>query len=401
MDITALTTTAKILLSRLIRLDFKGIARLSRVNTMFDPRKIVQNFISIRELFLVKDIAIDTTVPTPLPERFTQLPCEFTWGTETISLSDWQRNRSVCAMVVLKNGDRVYEDYFNGTTEIDRRISWSVSKSFLSITIGTLYDQGHLPDLNTKIGEIVPNLQSGVYANATLANVLHMASGVAFNEDYLDFHSDINRMGRMIGTGGSMDAFAAGMTERAWAPGTYCHYVSVDTHVLGMVARAVSGKPLAELMKTNLFDKLGMEQPPYFITDSLSEPFILGGLNLTTRDYARFGLMVAQGGEIDGKRIVSQDWINQSTRNSAPPRDPARAAMPDGVLGYGYQWWLPPNAVQGEFFGIGIYGQYVYIDSARQVVIAINSADRNFKDGDGQITLNNIEFFRQIAASLE
>ena len=401
MDLAALATTAKILLSRLIRLDFQGIARLGRVNTMFDAAKITANFVSIRRLFLFKDVAVDTSAPTPLPERASPLPQSFRWGDQELTLSDWQRQRAVCGMVVLKDGERVYEDYFNGTTADDRRISWSVSKSFLSVTIGTLWDTGRLPDLETKIGDIVPALRESAYCDASLRNVLNMSSGVGFNEDYLDFHSDINRMGRLIGTGGSMDQFAIDMTVQDWVPGRYNHYVSVDTHVLGMVARQVSGKPLDELMRVAVFDKLGMEQAPYFVTDSLGEPFILGGLNLTTRDYARFGLMMAQEGEIGGRRIVSQDWVAQSTTQSAPPTDPKRAAMPDGVLGYGFQWWLPPNPAVGEFFGIGIYGQYVYVDTARQVVIAVNAADRSFKEGDGLVTLNNLDLYRQIAAHLE
>ena len=401
MDIKALAITLKIILSRLIRLDFVGINRLARVNTMFDADKITQNFVSIRSLFEFKDIDVDTSNPTPLPKIPQSLPKTLQWGDKSLSLADWQTQRSVCAMVVLKNGARAYEGYFNGTNTDDRRISWSMSKSVLSIAIGVLHDQGLLPPLDSKIGDLVPNLSQSAYANATLQNVLNMASGVAFNEDYLDFHSDINRLGRIIGIGGSMDKFAQNMTKQDWQPGAYNHYVSVDTHVLGMVVRHITGEPLADFIRKNVFDKLGMETAPYFVTDSFAEPFILGGLNLTTRDYARVGLMMAQGGEIGGNRIVSQDWITQSTQQSAPPPDPKRAAMVDGVLGYGYQWWLPPDAADGEYFAIGIYGQYIYIDTSRQVVIAINSADRDFKVGDGQITLNNLQFFRQIVAYLE
>lgn len=401
MDYKALFITLRIILSRLIRLDFVGINRLARVNTMFDADKITQNFVSIRDLFEYVDVEVDTANPSPLPLGVQPLPDSYLCGDETLSLSDWQIARSVCGMVVLKDGQRVYEDYFNDTTSQDRRISWSMSKSVLSIAMGVLHDAGRLPPLDTKIGDLVPSLQDSAYANASLQNVLNMSSGVAFNEDYLDFHSDINRLGRVIGVGGSMDAFAQSMADQAWPPGTYTHYVSVDTHVLGMVLRAVSGQPLATFLRDSVFAKLGMETPPYFVADSLYEPFILGGLNLTTRDYARIGLMMAQGGEINGTRIVSEDWIAQSTAQSAPPPDPHRAAMPDGVLGYGYQWWLPPDPAKGEFFAIGIYGQYIYVDAAQQVVIALNSADRDFKDGDGQVTLNNLQVFRQIAAHLE
>ena len=401
MDYRALAITLRIILSRLIRLDFVGINRLARVNTMFDADKIVQNFVSIRSLFEFKDIDVNTDAQAPLPKATQDLPRTYNLGDQTLSLLEWQTARSVCGMVVLKNGNRVYEEYFNDTSETDRRISWSMSKSVLSIALGVLHDQGRLPPLDTKIADLVPNLSNSAYASATLKNVLNMSSGVAFNEDYLDFHSDINRLGRIIGVGGSMDAFAQDMNAQSWTPGTYNHYVSVDTHVLGMVLRTVSGQPLADFLKGAVFDKLGMEAAPYFVTDSFGEPFILGGLNLITRDYARIGLMMAQGGEINGVRIVSQDWVTQSTEQSAPPPDPARAAMPDGVLGYGYQWWLPPNPAQGEYFAIGIYGQYIYVDTAHQVVIAINSADRDFKDGDGQITLNNLQLFRQIATHLE
>ena len=401
MDYSALFITLKIILSRLCRLDFIGILRLTRVNSMFDADKITDNFVSISDLFAFVNIDLDTSNPTFLPEQPKLLHNAIQWGDKTITLTEWQTARCVCGMVVLKGGARVYEGYFKGTVAEDRRISWSMSKSVLSIALGILHDQGRLPPLNRTIGEIIPRMRGSAYENASLQNVLNMSSGVAFNEDYLDFHSDINRLGRIIGVGGSMDAFAQSMKQQSWEPGTYNHYVSIDTHVLGMVLREVSGERLAEFIRYNIFAKLGMEATPYFVTDSLQEPFILGGLNLITRDYARIGLMMAQGGQIGGTRIVSANWVAQSTMQSAPPPDPVRAAMPDGVLGYGYQWWLPPVPSAGEYFAIGIYGQYIYVDTARNVVIAVNSADRGFKDGDGQVTLNNLQVFRQIATNLE
>ncbi len=72
-----------------------------------------------------------------------------------------------------------------------------------------------------------------------------------------------------------------------------------------MVLREVSGQPLDQFIRDSVFNKLGMETAPYFVADSLGEPFILGGLNLTTRDYARIGLMMVQGGGIAGRRVVS------------------------------------------------------------------------------------------------
>jgi CubicO group peptidase (beta-lactamase class C family) len=119
--------------------------------------------------------------------------------------------------------------------------------------------------------------------------------------------------------------------------------------------------------------------------------FVLGGLNLTTHDYALFWNMVANEGIAFGTRIVSEDWITQSTTPNAPT-----AA---GDIGYGYQWWIPVGASQGQFMGRGIYGQYIYIDRPKGVVIAVNGADRAFRD-DG-VADSNVAMFRAIAEALE
>ena len=117
---------------------------------------------------------------------------------------------------------------------------------------------------------------------------------------------------------------------------------------------------------------------------------MLGGLNMTTRDYARFGQMYAQGGEWNGKQVVPADWVTASTSPTAPT-----AA---GQIGYGYQWWIPVGAAEGEYMARGIYGQYIYVDTARDVVIATNAADRKFREAG--VSELNIKIFREIATSV-
>ena len=117
---------------------------------------------------------------------------------------------------------------------------------------------------------------------------------------------------------------------------------------------------------------------------------VRGGLNMRTRDYARFGLMIEQGGRWQGQQIVPEDWITASTQASAPTAE--------GAIGYGYQWWIPEGASDGEFMARGIYGQYIYIDRARGVVIATNAADRKFREPG--VSAQNIAIFRDIAQSL-
>ncbi len=119
----------------------------------------------------------------------------------------------------------------------------------------------------------------------------------------------------------------------------------IDTHVLGMVIRAATGKPIAGLMENRLIAPMGLEADAYYIADGTGEPFVLGGLNLTTRDYARMGQLVLE----DGRGIVPADWLAESTRRQAPAN---MAAM-----GYGYQWWVPPGQDGDEVLAQGIYGQ--------------------------------------------
>jgi CubicO group peptidase (beta-lactamase class C family) len=151
------------------------------------------------------------------------------------------------------------------------------------------------------------------YAGASIEDVLLMSSGVTFDEDYLDPSSDINKMGRVLALGRSMDAFTADLTETFQPAGSAWQYVSIDTHVLGMVLRGATGKSIPALLSEKVVAPLGLEAAPYYVTDGYGTAFVLGGLNMRTRDYARFGQMVLQDGKHNGRQIVPADWLRQST----------------------------------------------------------------------------------------
>lgn len=351
------------------------IRRLLAVNTLFDEGRIVANFSGMNRAFLHVPMAGGTASPLPQGPAMTA-PEGF---------EDWLTERRVTGIVVLHEGAVVKESYHLGTGASDLRISWSVAKSALSLLLGMLHEDGTIPDLDAPVTLYAPELSTSAYAGATIRQVLTMSSGVAFNEDYFDPNSDINRMGRVLALGGSMDGFTIGQSARRGAPGADWQYVSIDTHVLGMVLRGATGRSVPALMEERLFTPLGLERDPYFITDGDGVAFVLGGLNLTTRDYARLGQMVAQGGMWQGRQLVSPEWITQSTAPSAP----------EGAL-YGYQWWLPENPVPGEFYGRGVYGQFLWVDQNRNVVIAVNGADRGFRS-PGALE-STIAMFRAIAA---
>jgi CubicO group peptidase (beta-lactamase class C family) len=221
-----------------------------------------------------------------------------------------------------------------------------------------------------------------------------MSSGVKWNEDYLDFYSDINKMGRVLAIGGSLDHMTSELVNES-SPGKVFRYVSMDTHVIGMIVRRVSGKSLVELLQTTIWNTLGMESDAYWLIDSQSTEFALGGLNLTTRDYARFGRLLLNNGAFNGQQLISKAWIKAATTAQADYLQPQT-----GKLGYGYQIWLPPEAEKGEFFCVGVYGQYIYVNQKHNVVIVKNSADLGFLD-ELNSKQETIAFFREIVASLQ
>jgi len=222
----------------------------------------------------------------------------------------------------------------------------------------------------------------------SVQDILQMESGVAFDEDYFNPDSDINRMGRVIALGGALDDFTADLSVRDRVPGAAMKYVSMDTHVLGMVLRGATDQSIPDLMAEKLTGPMGIGAATY-LTDGEGVAFVLGGLNMTTRDYARMGLLVAQGGQLDGRQIVPEDWINISTVPSA--------LTEVGRMRYGYQWWMPADVRAGEIMAQGVYGQFVYIDRASKVVIAVNAADRAFREPG--VSESTIEMFRRIAAA--
>jgi CubicO group peptidase (beta-lactamase class C family) len=358
------------------------ITRLLAVNSLFSEERIVTNFSNMDAAFLTRPVPRGDGPVTPLPQGTPiTLPPE---------MRGWIVEADLTSLLVLKDGEILYEEYFLGTGPDDRRISWSIAKSYLSALFGTLVADGAI-DLDAPVTRYAPQLAGGAYDGASVRNVLQMSSGVTFNEDYLDFNSDINRMGRVLALGGLMDDFAAGLSETEAAPGARWQYVSIDTHVIGMVIRGATGRNVSELLSERILAPLGQEQDGYYVTDGAGVAFVLGGLNLTTRDYARFGLMIEQDGRLNGQQIVPADWIAESTAASAPTAE--------GQIGYGYQWWIPVGARDGEFLGRGVYGQYLYIDQQADVVIVVTAADRQFREPGVNDT--NIEMLRRIVRMTE
>lgn len=367
------------------------LERLYRVNTLFSADRIVSNFSNMRSMFLADDIKRDGPVFN-FGEAPSTLPAEFTLDGEVLNTAAFLERTKTTSLLVIRDDKIEFEDYFLGTTAEDQRISWSIAKSFLSAMIGIAIDEGKIADLNDPVTKYAPSLAGSAYDGATLRQVAMMSSGVAFDEDYLAFNSDINKMGRALALGGSLDEFSADITKRAGAPGENWRYVSIDTHVLGMALRGATGQSVSDYMTDKLWSKIGVEADAYYTTDGVGAAFVLGGLNMRTRDYARFGRLFLEDGNWEGDQIISKAWVRESTSDLAPPPAPTFERGEN----YGYQWWLPP-AHDEEFYGIGVYGQYLFVDRKAGVIVVKTSADKSFRENDGKAQLETLAMMRAIA----
>lgn len=365
--------------------------------TMFDEDKIVQNFVSMHDLLDTVEVR-SSAQPFFFGRDSTPLPTDFVFNGAQISTLSFLEDTATTALVVLKGDTIMHESYYLGTRAEDRRISWSTSKSFLSALFGVAVHQGLIKDLNQQVTDYVPKLIGSGYQGATIKNVLQMSSGVGFNEDYQDFNSDINRFGRMMALGGSFDHFAKSLKNER-APGTFLHYVSIDTHVLGMVLRAATGEPLVDYFNTHLWSKIQPEASTYYLVDSENEPMVLGGLNMRSRDYLKLGKLFLDNGKWRGTQVVPEQWVRASVTPDAEHLRPGERESANTSLGYGYQWWIPENS-DGEFMALGIYDQFIYVNQTANVVIVKNSANIDFMQNDFESTDRTIAFFRSVAQSL-
>lgn len=376
--------------------NWERLVRLYNINNLFAEENIVRNFSHMKDIFFSAPVPNTRTKPAEGEwlEALASMPESYEFDGKTGNINSRLKELSTTSILVLHQGKIMHEGYFLGTGKDDRRISWSMAKSVLSAMFGIAISEGKIESIEDPVTKYVDALKGTAYDGISIHDVLHMASGVQFNEDYLDYNSDIKRMGRVLALGGSMDEFAASITEREREAGLKRQYTSIDTHVLGMVLRQATGHTLIDYLAEKIWSKMGSGEDFYYLTDGYGVAFALGGLNMRTRDYARFGQLFLNNGKWGNTQVVPAAWVAQSTKVSAP-----HSSIDEDELQYGFQWWMPP-ATDDEFFAVGIYGQYIYINPKAEIVVVKTAANREFR-ADGQsgrsIKVENIAIFRAIA----
>ena len=268
----------------------------------------------------------------------------------------------VAAVVILHNGKIRYERYGLDFDESGRWTSFSVAKSFTSTLVGAAIKDGFIASVNDPVSKYIPGLKGSAYDDVTVEQLLTMSSGVAWNEDYEDPQSDVAKFNNHVSEDGSSNLVSyMSKLPRAHPPGQVWNYSTGETNMIGVLVRNATGRDLTSYLSEKVWQPLGMQQNASWLLNEDGSEISGCCIQAATRDFARFGQFFMQGAKVNGESIVPDYWINKASTKS----------MPIGVdgQGYGYQWWTFDD---GTYTAYGIFGQSIFIDPSKNLVIATN-----------------------------
>ena len=339
--------------------------------------------------------------PSPLPyaDRQRALPEAFITREGRLNTEEFLERTRTTGLLIVEDGAIAHETYGLGAGPASRHVAWSVSKSVVSALVGIALEQSAIATLDDPVEKYLPAYGASGYGGVSLKHILQMSSGIRFVEDIDRFGSDLNRLGRWVALGRPLSDFGLRL-RREFEPGTYHRYASFDTQVLALTIMAATGRTLSEYAEQALWRPIGAEYPAYWLRDEHGTEFALGGFGATVRDFARFGLLYLNEGTIDGRRVLSAEWVRASVTPDAAHLYPGSRENSDHELGYGYQWWVP-GGDDGEFLAIGAYNQFVYVNPSRRVVIVKTSANHHYTmESASRFEAQSLELFRAIAAAV-
>ncbi|AZJ21341.1 MULTISPECIES: serine hydrolase domain-containing protein [Bacillus] len=278
------------------------------------------------------------------------------------------------AFVVVHNGQLVYERYFNGYNESEPHGMASLAKVFTGAIIQSLAEENRI-DLEKTADAYIKELKNTPFGNATLQQLMDMQVSVEYpthgyehpaleNQD-AQLYLASNILPRGKNYDGPMKIYdMLREAEETATPGSDFSYDNGSAETLAWVIRTITGKSLAENVSERIWSQIGMEENAYYVTDETKVEQASAGLNATARDMARFGQLLLNNGEYNGKQILPSS-ITKDIKNV---QEGELAVGPGASISYHNQWWIPHNE-QGAFEVLGSYGQTLYIDPKANMVI--------------------------------
>ena len=298
--------------------------------------------------------------------------------------------------IVIQNGEVLFERYYDGFAAHDHHIWFSMTKSLISTTFGIAQAEFGI-DESKSPAEFLPELAGSVFADVSIRNVLNMVTALNYTEEYdemtpgsvhFEYFRRLGFMGdfELLAIDPNISDEPRGVRDMLprfeqaadATTGAMFQYQSPNVDVIGWLIERVTSRPLIDYMREKLWAPLATEHDGVFTVDVSFAPVATGGFNSTLRDAARFGLMALGDGKLGDTQIAPKSWIEDTYAMDAADNkagaaavnaDPNHERFIDGFTGYRSFWWQFDQS-QNERIAMGVHGQVIYVNKAKNLVIA-------------------------------
>ena len=307
-----------------------------------------------------------------------------------MSVETYMLEQRTAGLVIIQNGKLRLEKYGLDFNAQGQWTSFSVAKSFTSTLVGAAVKDGFINSIDDKVSDYIPDLKGSAYDDVSIRQLLTMTSGVKWNEDYEDKNSDVALFNEHKAEAG-VDATVSYMRtlSREAPAGKKWVNKTGETNLIGVLVSSATGKTLSDYLSEKIWAPFGMEQNGSWLLGSTGHEISGCCIQASTRDFARFGQFMLRGAQIGGEAVVPEGWVAAATSKQADIGDPGK--------GYGYQWWTYDN---GSYAARGIFGQGIFVDPNRKLIIASNSNWLRAKDDD-TLGAQREAFYKSVQAAVD
>ena len=323
----------------------------------WDPDQQVYGFPRLAELYPTRSIQ-GQEVPLQLPIRLSNLDAfSYSYAEQIHTVDSHMQSERTAGLLVIQNGEIKVERYGLEHHAKAPWVSFSVTKSVVSMLFGAAVKDGYIASIDDPVSDYLPVFADSPYADVSIKHILQMASGVAWNEDYADPASNIVNL-----PGEEMAGFKYMRNlPRVAKPGTVFNYNTGETNIAGAILRKAVGKNLSDYASEKVFLPGGISNTANWLLGAPNGNEFAGCcISANLRDYGRIGLFALQNSQASSPSSpLAPNWMQQSTTPSP------------GYDGYGFFWWLTDS---GVYSAQGVFGQFIFVDANRDLVIVLQSA---------------------------
>ena len=270
-------------------------------------------------------------------------------------------------VLIIQNDSIIYEKYWGDITSDRLATIFSISKSITSLMCGIAVDDGYIRSIDDDVTQYLPELKKKdpMWQKLTIRHLLDMQSGLDFDDTYSLNLKGFKRLYAMakLNYGHNTMKQIRGLKFRE-EPGTEHRYESMTSQILGVVIERASGKHFADYLSEKVWKPLQMESPALINIDSRKHnvAHTFGGITLTMKDLAKIGRLYLNGGMWNGKRIVSEEWIRQTTDYDTSNE------------GYHFNWYNMSSVGASKaqypgYYALGIGGQVLYVNPYKKMIM--------------------------------